>query len=198
MIGLYEPRPSPLHRAPAGAKLLGLAGVLVLLVALSSWQMIMVGLAVLLIAYAAAGFGPADAVRQVWPLRWIVLVAGAVQVLLAGWIPAVLTQGGLVLAVGLAALVTLTTPMAELLDALERAARPLRLVRVRPERVALLLSLTIRIIPVIEGLASEVGDARRARGLERSPRGFVVPVVIRTIGTAGLLGDALVARGADD
>jgi biotin transport system permease protein len=69
---------------------------------------------------------------------------------------------------------------------------------VDPERVALLLTLTIRVVPVINGLVHDVRDARRARGMERSVRAYVTPVVIRTVGYAERLGDALVARGVDD
>jgi biotin transport system permease protein len=76
--------------------------------------------------------------------------------------------------------------------------RPLRRVGVQPERVSLLLALTIRAVPVLVGTLSDVRDARRARGLERSPRALLVPVVLRTMRHADRLGEALVARGVDD
>jgi biotin transport system permease protein len=50
---------------------------------------------------------------------------------------------------------------------------------------------------LVETLA-EARDARRARGLERSARALLVPVVVRTMRQADRLGEALVARGVDD
>ena len=198
MIGLYREGTSPLHRAGPGIKLLMLAVVTTLLVAIGTWQAVAVGAVVVVTAYAVAGFSPAELLRQVWPLRWIVLFSGIIQVLLAGWSRTIVTQGTLVLAVGCAALVTLTTRTSTLLDALERALRPLRRIGVSPERVALLLTLTIRIIPVIEDMARQTFEARRARGGERAITAFVTPIIIRTIGSAELLGEALMARGVDD
>ena len=93
---------------------------------------------------------------------------------------------------------TLTTRVLDLLDVVERAASPLRLVGVRPDRVALLLALTLRAVPVLAATLDDVRDARRARGLERSPRALLVPLVVRTLRHADRLGEALVARGVDD
>ncbi len=56
----------------------------------------------------------------------------------------------------------------------------------------------MRTVPVIAGLRDEVVEARRARGLERSPRALLVPLVVRTVRHADHLGEALVARGVDD
>lgn len=198
MRGLYIEGTSILHRTGPGLKLLLLALFMTLIVTFSSWHTIVVGAIVLVSAYACAGFAPSMLLRQVWPLRWIILFSGIIQVLLAGWAPTIVTQGSLVLAVGSAALVTLTTRTSALLVSLERGLGPLRSLGVSPERVALVLTLTIRIIPVIEEIAQQTLEARRARGVERTVTAFVTPVVIRTIASAELLGEALMARGIDD
>ena len=51
---------------------------------------------------------------------------------------------------------------------------------------------------LVVGLAEQVRDAQRARGLSASPRAFAVPLVVRSLRHADALGDALVARGVDD
>ena len=66
------------------------------------------------------------------------------------------------------------------------------------ERVALVLALAVRAVPVVTGLAAEVRDAQRARGLGASPRAYAVPLVVRSLRHADALGEALVARGLDD
>jgi biotin transport system permease protein len=85
-----------------------------------------------------------------------------------------------------------------MVDAVVHGLRPLRRLGVKPERVGLLLALGIRSVPVVVGLAEEVRDAQRARGLGASPRAFAVPLIVRSLRHADALGDALVARGADD
>jgi biotin transport system permease protein len=106
--------------------------------------------------------------------------------------------GGVLVAVAAAGLVTLTTRTEALLDALVAALRPLRRAGVDPERVALVLALAVRSVPVVAGIAGEVQQARAARGAERSLRAFAVPFVIRSLRHADRLGEALEARGVDD
>ncbi len=72
------------------------------------------------------------------------------------------------------------------------------MVGVDPERIGLLLSLGIRSVPVVVGLAEEVREAQLARGLGMSPRAFAVPLVVRSLRHADALGEALAARGVDD
>jgi len=98
----------------------------------------------------------------------------------------------------LAGLVTLTTRTTDLVDAVVTACRPLRVLRVDPERVGLVIALGVRCVPVVVGLAEEVRDAQRARGLAASPRAFAVPLIVRSLRHADALGEALVARGVDD
>ena len=198
MIGVYRAGNSLLHRTPAGAKLLALLVFTTLILIFRSPLTMGVGLIVVVLAYAMAAYTPVVMLQQIWPMKWIVLMLFPFQWWIAGWQAAVIVVGTLVLAVAAAGLVSLTTRTTDLLAVIQWAIQPLRYVCVDPERVALLLTLTIRVVPVINGLVHDVRDARRARGMERSVRAYVTPVVIRTVGYAERLGDALVARGVDD
>jgi len=106
--------------------------------------------------------------------------------------------GLLLVAVAAAGLLTLTTSVTAMLDVLVRVLGPLRRVGVDPDRVALVLALAIRAVPVLLGTYHEARDARRARGMERSARALVTPLVLRTIRHADAVGEALAARGVDD
>lgn len=198
MTGLYRPGTSWLHRAPAGAKLALLTVFTTALVVLRSPEAVGVAALVCLLGYLAAGWSPAVALSQVWPLRWLLLLLVPFQVWTAGPGAALVVVGTLVAAVAAACLVTLTTRVSELLDTLVRLLAPLRLLRVDPERAGLTLALAVRSVPVIGAAAREVADARRARGLERSVRALAVPLVVRTVRHAERTGDALAARGFDD
>lgn len=198
MTGTFRAGSSPLHLAPPGAKLLLLAALTTGVVAVRTPLAVAVGAVVVAVAYGVAGFGALTLTGQVWPLRWVVVVLAGFQWWTAGWRAAAVVVGTLAVTVAAAALVTLTTRVSEMLDVLERALGPLGRVGVSAERVALVLALAIRAVPVLAATYGEARDARRARGLERSPRALLVPLVVRTVRHADRLGEALVARGVDD
>ena len=198
LTSTYQPGTSLLHRAGAGTKLLGLLVFSAVLVGWQSPVMVLVGALVVAALYGIGGFGVRTVLRQVWPLRWFVLLLLPFQWWTAGWRGAVVVVGTLVVAVVGAALVSLTTRVTDLLDVIAAVLQPARAIGVDPERVALVLALTIRAVPVIAATLSEARDARRARGLERSTRALLTPIVVRTIRHADRVGDALAARGIDD
>lgn len=198
MIGLYVPGASVVHRARAGVKL---ALLVVFLGVLGFWRspaVVAGGFAVVAAVAALARVGVRPVLRQVRPVLLVVVIVAAAQVWLADVRTAAVVAGSLLLAVAAAGVVTLTTRTEDLLDAVVRVLRPLRRVGVDPDRVGLVLALTVRTVPVLVTLGEEVRDARRARGAERSVRAFAVPLVIRAVRHADRLGEALAARGVDD
>lgn len=196
--GLYEPGESLLHRLPAGAKLVVLGAALTAVVVASSPTAVGLGAGLAVGSYALSGVGWRVALAQVWPLRWFAVVLVALQLWLSGAEAAFVSVGGLVVAVALAGLVTVTTRVSAMTSAFATAARPLAVVGIEPDRVALVLALGVRAVPVVAGLAAEVREAHRARGLPLDPRTYGVPLVVRTLRHADAVGEALAARGLDD
>lgn len=199
-IGLYVPGISPLHRLPPAVKLSAMViGILAITILVRRpWQLLPAAV-IILLGYAVARIPARTAVRQLLPMVWVLAMIAIFQTLVAGWERALVVCGVLLLSVGLAALVTLTTPVTEMLDVIERALGPMRRVGVDPERVALTLALTIRCIPLLVDIIRQVRDARWARGVGFSARGFLIPVTVEAVAAAEALGDALDARsdGAD-
>jgi len=197
-LGLYRPGTSLLHRTPALVKLAAMlfAGVGSIFLA-HAWQ-VGVAIALVLACFLLVGIPLLTALKQVRPLLWVVAFVGAFQVIAAGWERAFAVVGVIAALVLLASLITLTTRTTDMVDAVVKVSTPLRFLGVKPERVGLLLALGIRSVPVVVGLAEEVRDAQRARGLTASPRAFAVPLIVRSLRRADALGEALVARGVDD
>ncbi|WP_251153877.1 energy-coupling factor transporter transmembrane protein EcfT [Cellulosimicrobium sp. Marseille-Q4280] len=197
-VAAYRPGTSPLHRAPAGAKLVGLAvagtGVLLL------GDPFAVGVAALAVValYALAGAGPRVLWSQVRALRVVVPLLLAVQWFTLGPVPAVVLTARLVVLVALAGLVLVTTRSSDVLAAIERGLRPLGRAGLDVARVALVLSLAVRAVPVVAALAGRVRDACRARGRDHDVRAYAVPLVVASLRHADATGDALRARGLDD
>ncbi len=198
LIGLHRPGTTLVHRVPAGAKLLALVatGIVVVVVRGPVSAVVAVGIALALAAYA--GLGMREAARTLRGLLVVIVLLGAFQAWQNGWPRAVESVGDLVALVVLATVVTVTTPVDAILDALTRALAPLRPLGVDPARVALTFSLAIRAIPTTIALAEQTRDAALARGLERDLRARLVPLVVRVVAHARATGDALHARGVGD
>ncbi|WP_349370297.1 energy-coupling factor transporter transmembrane protein EcfT [Salinarimonas sp.] len=195
MIALYRPGDSPIHRLPAGVKLLALALAGTGLMLVSAPSALAAALAAALALYPAARLPLRDAVATLRPLLSILAILFLLQGLLVSW------EAGAALALRFcalilaAALVTLTTPASAMIDAVARALAPLRPLGVAPERVALALSLAIRFVPVLAATASAIREAQAARGLGSSPLALAVPLIVRTLATAEAAAEAIEARG---
>ncbi|MEC3916091.1 energy-coupling factor transporter transmembrane component T family protein [Nocardia sp. CDC160] len=196
MLSLYHDARTPVHTVPAGAKLLVLAAAGTALFFVPSITWLAIALAVVLGLYGLARIPWRTTARQILALLPFLALILVAQVIFTGWHSAILVGERLLTLVLLANLVTLTTRTSAMIDTIERVLRPLRPLGVRPERVGLLVAMTIRFIPVIREQAELVRAAQRARGIERSTV-FLVPLLIRTLRMADGVGEALDARGLD-
>lgn len=198
LLGNYRPGTSVLHRLPASAKIVGLfiAGIVVVVLRGPWTGLAAVGVALALVAVSRMGLGLT--LRTLRGLLLIGVMLAAYATWQRGWEQAVETVSDLVALVLAATVLTATTPIDEILDTIVRWIGPFRRFGAKPERVALAFSLTLRGIPGTIEIAQETRDAARARGLQRSPRARLVPLVIRVVGHARATGDALHARGLGD
>jgi biotin transport system permease protein len=198
LLGLHRPGTTWVHRTWAGAKLVALfvAGVVVTVVGGWQWSLTFVVGGILLLAYVGAGLR--RTLRNLRGLMVFLLILGAFQLWQQGWLRAVESVGDLLALVLLATVVTTTTPVDAMVDTMTRALRPFRRLGVNPEAVALAFSLMLRAIPATVEIAEETRQAALARGLERSPRARLTPMVIRVVTRARMTGEALHARGLVD
>ena len=202
-LALYVPRPSPVHRAPAGAKLLVLMGLGVLLFAVPTLPVAGAALvAVLLAGTVVARLPVALLARQARAVAvWIVAIV-VFQALVTDVLTGVETALRLLALVLAAAVVTATTRVTAMVAVVERVCAPLRHVGVRPARIGLALAMTLRFIPLVAERADRVREAQAARGGSvRGLRGtatMVVPLLVQVLQLAHTVSEALDARGADD
>jgi len=198
VLGHYQAGTSPLHRLPAGLKLLALgASIAFLAVFVNSPARLAAAAAVVLALVALARLGFRSIAVQLRPVLWVVVFIFAFQLLFTDWRRALVVCGTLLLSVALAAVVTSSTRTTDMLAALTTAMRPLGRVGFPVDQVAMALALAIRSIPLMIETVKQVEEARRARGLRFSPRIVVAPVVVAALRTADGFAEALVARGLD-
>ena len=196
LLGMYVPGSSLLHRTPLWLKA-------VLCVTLSTAVLLVrepaataAGLALMLILLGlGARMSPLRLGGVLLPLLPVLGLLAAYQVFTGNPEAAFVLPGNIAVCVLAARLLTLTTPGQELLDGLVYLVGPLRRVGADPERFALALAIMVRSIPYLVGSLSDLRDAAKARGLQRSPRAVVIPVVVNAVAYAHATGQALVARG---
>ena len=202
MLGLYIDRPSPVHRLPAGYKLLMLAAGSVGLFWLRSPAGLLAALLAILGAVAVARLPVWAVAKQLRPL----LPALAGIFLLHGWSTTWALGAAVVLRfvalVLLATLVSLTTPVSAMMGVLERSLPTfdplLRRVGLSASKLSLLLLLTIRFIPVLLTQLQEIQAAQWARGVSRPGLTLWLPLLVKTLHLAEQVTEALDARGYED
>lgn len=196
-VGVYQPGDSALHRLPVGPKLAGLAAFSLAVVLVRSMPASVAFLAVALVLGTSARIRLTTLARAARTVLALAVVVGALQWWWYGGAKAVETFLDLVALSVAAVVVSATTPVNAMLDAMIRWITPLRRFGVDPEKVALAFGLAIQALPGTIALALETRDAARARGV-RHPRAFLTPFVIRVVARAHETGDALHARGIGD
>lgn len=196
MIALTWPHPTPLHRLPAGAKLLALVVWTATVMMIDRPEVLAACLALTLSVYGLCGTGFLRAglrvLRPVLPLLLVIalwhlwlgeLQAGAVMVLRFGT------------AILAANLVTMTSRLDALTAVLARVAAPLRHVGLPPATLALAVALMIRTVPVTADRHARLSDAWRARAAGRPRWRIVTPTLLGALDDSERLADALRARG---
>lgn len=195
MQGFYLSGDSWIHRMKAGHKLLVLlvAGWGLMWVMHPAWLLLVLMVVVLLYGVARVSFS------RVWlrvrSLTWFLLVIGIYLAWLDGWHIAVAAMLRLASLLLLGLLVTLTTPLAAMMDVVTSVLRPLeRLGLLRAERVSLAFGMTLRMVPELYAQWIQIREAQAARGLESHPVALIVPMLVRTLKRADDMAEAIDAR----
>ena len=202
-LALYVPRASPVHRLPAGWKLLALAGLSVLVFTVPTLPVVGAALvAVVVVALVVARLPAAVLGRQTRAVLWFLVALFVLHSLVTDLFTGTLTVLRLLALVLAAAVVTATTRVTEMVAVVERVCRPLAWVGVRPARIGLVIAMALRFIPLISERAERIREAQAARGGSvRGLRGLtttVVPLLVQVLQLAHTVSEALDARGADD
>ena len=197
MLSLYVPGDSIVHRLPAGTKLLMLFAGSTALFAVSGIPVHAGELLVLAGLFRVARLPWRDTLHQLRPALLFLVPIFLFHVFLTDWVLGLETVLRIVVLLALAVLVTLTTRLSDMIDVIERVARPLRHAGINPSRVGMMLSMVIRFVPLMMREAQEILEAQRARGLDRSAIALLVPLLIKTLKMADDLSDAIEARGYD-
>jgi energy-coupling factor transport system permease protein len=224
-VVLLRPVPwtSPIHDLWAGTKLLVVFGISVLLTFYPGWVPIGLVAALILTAVWVARV-PWGAVPSIPRWLWILLAIGGITAALAGGSPVITVGsiavglGGLlqflriaaltIVLLGLGAIVSWTTNVAEVAPALASLGRPLRLLRIPVDEWAVALALALRAFPMLIDEFRVLYAARRLRPKQvphsrRARRrrwaleiiDLLAATITVALRRADEMGDAITARG---
>lgn len=198
-LSIYVPGTTPLHRLNAGVKLLAVFTLIVTgTFTVNTPPRLLAFAVVVATVYVIAKIPPRAAWAQIAAPLPLLIALGLFQWWQLGAQQAAIITSVLCLCMLTAGLLPLTTTIEELMDGIEKGLRPFARFGVPAERVSLAMSLTLRLVPVQFAQVGEVLDARRARGAGFSLIAFATPVLIRALGRARALAEALAARGVGD
>ena len=220
-------RPVPgrtvIHDLWAGAKLLIVAGIGVLLTFYPGWVPI-AAVALLVVVAARMAHIPRGVLPTIPRWLWFLLALGALTATFAGGTPVVtlgsveIGLGGLlnflritalsIVLLGLGAMVSWTTNVAEIAPAVAALGRPLRPLRIPVDDWAVAVSLALRAFPMLIDEFSVLYAARRLRpqdvDVHRRTRGrrwaaelidLLAAAITVALRRADEMGDAITARG---
>ena len=192
---LYVPGDSFLHRMPPQYMLLALAAFCTLLFLFCDWGVLAAAGLLVLVVYRVAGLRLHHAVTSVRPAFWVLAFIFAAHVLTTDISQAAIVVVRFVLMILAASVVTLTTRTSEFVGGIE-AMLNYAPACVPTKRIALAITLTIRFIPSVRVIFTEVRMAQKTRGLDRNLTATLVPLVVRTLRMADQVSEALEARSA--
>lgn len=198
MIGLYVPGHSFLHRATAGLKFFLLAAILTGVFLVNSVAVLLAILVAALGLYYIVRFRTAQILATLRPLVIFLTLIVAFQAIFNSVEQAAIVGLRLVIAVLLASLLTYTTQTGEILTFFYTMLKPLKRFGINAWQCSLVLSLTIRSIPLVLGSLATSREAYAARGLKASSYAVVIPVVIRLIRESEAIGEAISARSLEE
>lgn len=196
VIPLYRPGSSPLHRTGVTTKFLAVFIIALAVslqrenpwVVLTAWVLVSLG-------HLAAGVGLKGLVRQLWRLRWILVILTVPQLIFLPPDTAALNVTRVLAVIMVAGLFTLTTRTSDILATFEYILAPLGRMGLNTSRFSLALSLTIRSVPVILSFSAQIREALRARGRKVTPKALVMPLLVMSLRHAEETAEALAARG---
>ncbi|EJF84215.1 hypothetical protein MCU_00883 [Bartonella elizabethae Re6043vi] len=197
MIGLYIPRDTFIHRLSPGVKLLFLTVCGTFIIMVSSIPLLGLFLLFVALFYRVAKVPFSTVIKQFKSMGLLLVLLFVFQTICSGWLTGVEVILRLVILFSLSSLVSFTTKVSDMVDAIEVGLQPFRCFGINPSKVSMVLSMAIRFIPLLSEKFNEVHEAQQARALNTNIVALAIPLIIRTIRMASEVAEALEARSYD-
>ncbi|WP_336287779.1 MULTISPECIES: energy-coupling factor transporter transmembrane component T family protein [unclassified Bartonella] len=197
MIGLYFPQDTLIHRLRPEVKLVFLTICATIIIMVSSIPLLSLFLLFVALLYRVAKIPFENILKQLKSTGLFLVLIFVFQAIFNNWLTGFEVILRLVTLIFLASLVSLTTKVSDMVTSIEAGLRPFRCLGINPSKFSMVLSMTIRFIPVVSEKFNEVREAQKARGFDTNIFALAMPLILRTIKMASEVAEALDARSYD-
>lgn len=222
IIGQYIDRNSIIHRLDPRTKLMIVFIFMLSTLFLTTWISYTLSALLVVSSIYISKIPSSYIVRGLKPVWLIVIVTsmfhifltqgnhllfevGSISIYEEGVIKAITITVRIVLLLVIASLLTLTTKLTDLTNGIETLLTPLKKIGVPTQEIAMMISLTIRFIPILMNETEKIMKAQRARGVNFSSGNIfkrvqsfipiVVPILMLSFQKAESASLAIEARG---
>ncbi|PIT68761.1 energy-coupling factor transporter transmembrane component T family protein [Bartonella tribocorum] len=197
MIGLYIPKDTFIHRLSPGVKLFFLTVCGTFIIMVSSIPLLGLFLLFVALFYRVAKVSFSTVIKQFKSMGFLLVFLFVFQTIFSSWLTGVEVVLRLIILFSLSSLISFTTRVSDMVDAIEAGLQPFRCFGINPSKVSMVISMAIRFIPLLSEKFNEVHEAQQARGLNMNIIALSIPLIIRTIRMASEVAEALEARSYD-
>jgi len=194
LFGRYRPRGGLAERWGVGWKYLGWLVIVLPALIVQRWWLTTAVLGLVLVLALLSRIRWRE-LRLPWSIVVFFAIIIGYQAAIGSWLAGLVLAGNLLAALYAARVVLMTTPTAELLDAVVVLARPLRWFGRSPEAFGLAVMVMIRSVPYLTSTFGQVRQAAAARGLRGNLGRQVTLTVVHAVSYAQATAEALTARG---
>ena len=183
------------HRLRVGPKMAALAVVSVALFWVDAWVVLALALLGVVALYASVDGALRKGAWLMKPILWIVGIIWIFHAFRGEYVAGSVVCLRLLVLVGLANFVTLTSRLSDMIDLFLWLLSPLALLGVRTGAIGLAFGMVMRFTPVLIERAGQLTQSWRARGGKRASWRIILPLFITVVDDADRVAEALRARG---
>lgn len=195
MISGFLARPTWLHRIPAGTKLIALAALSFAIMPVDDWRLLAAAFVLTLAVFASLGREALKRIAGLKPLAWILAIIFVLHGLTGDWQAGAVAVLRLLTMILLADLVSMTTTLQDMMQALMPLLRLLKPFGVNPKKLSLAVSLAIRFVPVFSAQWQARSEAWQARTGKKPSLRLIGPFLADIFRMADHVAESLDARG---
>lgn len=195
MIGGHLGGRTWLHALPARVKLAALAAITFAVFWIDDARLLAGGCAVALAIYVCLGAEARGRLKLLSSLAPILVLIGLFQLWSVGADAAAAIILRLCLMILLADMVSMTTPMLDMMDAVEPLLRPLSAIGLDSARMSVAIALVVRFVPALMDEWGKRNEAWRARTGRRASLRLLPTFLASIVTLADRVAEALDARG---
>ena len=183
------------HKLRVGPKMAALAVVSVALFWVHSWAILCTALLLVLVLYTSVVRALRKGLWLMKPIFWIVGIIWIFHAFRGEYLAGGIVCLRLLVLVGLANFVTLTSRLSDMIDLFLWLLSPLERLGVRTGAIGLALGMVMRFTPVLIERTQQLTQSWRARGGKGTSWRLILPLFITVVDDADRVAEALRARG---